>query len=137
MRKILVAIDGSDESFRAMRMASTIGKAMKAKLVLAHVQVPVCPSNFYNLPPDDFQRQEQIALDKMLLKASDLSAGLETEQRILKGAPAEMLAEAATEPGIDLVVVGSRGRGAVKRVLLGSISDRLIHICPKSILVVQ
>jgi nucleotide-binding universal stress UspA family protein len=38
---------------------------------------------------------------------------------------------------VDLVVAGSRGQGAVARALLGSVSDRLVHLCPKPILVVH
>ena len=137
MRTILVAIDGSEESCRAVRMASAIGKAMKAKLTLAHVEVPLCPPDYYSLPPGEFGRQEQKMVDAMFGRAFDLAAGLETERRILMGLPAEALAEAANAPEVDLVVVGSRGRGAVKRVLQGSVSDRLIHICEKPVLVVQ
>jgi len=47
------------------------------------------------------------------------------------------VAEAAAAPDVSLVVVGSRGQGAVARVLLGSVSDRLVHVCPKPILVVH
>ena len=41
------------------------------------------------------------------------------------------------EGGFDLVVVGSKGRGAVSRVLIGSVTDRLVHICKRPILVVR
>jgi nucleotide-binding universal stress UspA family protein len=62
---------------------------------------------------------------------------VQAETSVLSGSPAETLAEAAAAPDVDLVVLGSRGRGAVARVLLGSVSDRLIHISPKPVLVVH
>ena len=62
---------------------------------------------------------------------------LETSTCVLFGAPAECIAEEATAPDVGLVVVGSRGHGAVARMFLGSVSDRLVHICSKPVLVVH
>ena len=55
----------------------------------------------------------------------------------LEGPIAERVAETAEQDGFDLVVVGSRGRNAVARVFLGSVADRLVHICKKSVLVAR
>jgi nucleotide-binding universal stress UspA family protein len=46
-----------------------------------------------------------------------------------------VLARAAEEWDAQLVVVGSRGQGLVRRVMLGSVSDRLVHICTRPVLV--
>jgi nucleotide-binding universal stress UspA family protein len=53
------------------------------------------------------------------------------------GGPAETLADRADRMDADLVVVGSRGLGAVKRAFLGSTSNRLVHICKRPVLVVH
>jgi len=63
--------------------------------------------------------------------------GLAISTAVLFGSPAECIAEQAAAPGVGMVVVGSRGHGAVARVFLGSVSDRLVHICPKPVLVVH
>lgn len=55
----------------------------------------------------------------------------------LEGPVAERLAEVAEQDGFDLVVVGSRGRNAVVRMFLGSVADRLVHICKKPVLVAR
>ena len=55
----------------------------------------------------------------------------------LEGPAAERIADLAENDGYDLVVVGSRGRNVVARVFLGSVADRLVHICKKSVLVAR
>ena len=55
----------------------------------------------------------------------------------LKGTAAEALSEFADTNAYDLVVVGSKGRGAVARMLVGSTTDRLVHISHKPVLVVR
>lgn len=55
----------------------------------------------------------------------------------LHGPVAETLADTALHGGFDLLVVGTKGRGAVSRVLLGSVADRLVHICQVPVLVVR
>jgi nucleotide-binding universal stress UspA family protein len=61
--------------------------------------------------------------------------GVQVEPLVLTGSPAESLAEAALASDVGLLVVGSRGRGAVARMLLGSVSDRLVRISKKPVLV--
>jgi nucleotide-binding universal stress UspA family protein len=140
MKRILVAIDGSDASQRAARLAADIAARFGSRLTLVYV-VPrlLLPPDVYGLTLADVEREqrshgEQLA-SEALAKLGE--PGVETDTLVLSGAPAETLAEAAAAPGVDLVVVGSRGRGAAARVLLGSVSDRLVHICPKPILVVH
>jgi nucleotide-binding universal stress UspA family protein len=53
------------------------------------------------------------------------------------GAPAATLAELAARLAVDLVVVGHRGRGTLKRLLVGSVADRLVQISPKPVTVVR
>jgi nucleotide-binding universal stress UspA family protein len=73
-------------------------------------------------------------------------AGLESELRpkvghiersAILGHPAEEIVAAVTAPGVGLVVVGARGHGAVKRLVLGSVSERVLHHAPCSVLVVK
>jgi len=61
---------------------------------------------------------------------------VEVSTTVLFGAPAESIAEEAAAADVGMVV-GSRGHGAVARVFLGSVSDWLVHISPKPVLVVR
>ncbi len=140
MRRILVAVDGSDPASRGARLAADIALRFGSRITLAYV-VPrlLLPPDAYGLTVDEVEREKRAHADRILHGAlSSLGdAGVEVDTRVLSGPPAETLAEAAAEADVDLVVAGSRGQGAVARALLGSVSDRLVHLCPKPILVVH
>jgi len=140
MKRILVAVDGSDSALRAARMAADVAIRFGARLTLAYV-VPrlLLPPDVYGLTVAEVEREQRAHADELIHDALAKlgESGVDVETNVLNGPPAESLAEAAAAPDVDLVVVGSRGKGAVKRMLLGSVSDRLVHICPKPILVVH
>ncbi len=137
MKKILAAVDGSDASMHAIRKALEIADAMGGELTLAHVVPHVfVPAEV----PFDSGRLVEEALrgGELLLTETAKELGRPAMSRVcLKGAPGEALAEFADSGNFDLVVVGSKGRGAVSRMLVGSTTDRLVHICRKPVLVVR
>jgi nucleotide-binding universal stress UspA family protein len=138
MRRILVGIDGSEPSAKAARLAAEIAIRFGAELTLAYV-VPrmVLPPDAYGLTLADVEQgnreHAEALLADAMAKLGDMGARIDT--LVLYGSPAESLADAAQARGADLVVVGSRGRGAVARMLLGSVTDRLVHISSKPVLV--
>ena len=140
MKRILVAIDGSEPAARGARLAADIAVRFGARLTLLYV-VPrlLLPPDVYGLTVEEVEREHRAHAEQILrLAAASLGGtGLAVDSQILSGPPAETLAEAAAAPDVSLVVVGSRGQGAVARVFLGSVSDRLVHVCPKPILVVH
>jgi len=140
MKRILAAIDGSEPATRGARLAADIAVRFGARLTLVYV-VPrlLLPPDAYGLTVEEVEREHRAHAEQILrLAAASLGGtGLAVDSQILSGPPAETLAEAAAAPDVGLVVAGSRGQGAVARVFLGSVSDRLVHICPKPILVVH
>lgn len=140
MKRILVGVDGSEPSLKATRMAAEIASRFGSRLTLAHV-VPrlLLPPDVYGLTLAEVEKEQRLHADKLVAEALArlVEHGVQAETLVLSGPPAETLAEAAAAPDVDLVVLGSRGRGAVARMLLGSVSDRLVHICPKPVLVVR
>lgn len=140
MKRILVAIDGSDPSLKAARMAADIALRFGAQLTLVHV-VPklLLPPDVYGLTLAEVEREHRAYAEKLLQKAVSFLAepGIDTSSTILYGSPAESIAEEAAAQDVGMVVVGSRGHGAVARMFLGSVSDRIVHISPKPVLVVH
>ena len=140
MKRILVGVDGSEASMKAAQLAAEIAIRFGARVTLAYV-VPrlLLPPDAYGLTVADVEQEHRVFGEKLLAHALTRlgESGVQVDTVVLSGPPAEGLAESAQAVDVDLVVVGSRGRGAVARMLLGSVTDRLVHICPKPVLVVR
>ncbi len=140
MKRILVAVDGSDASIKAARMAADIALRFGATLTLVHV-VPklLLPPDVYGLTIAEVEKEHRAYADRLLEKAVAAldEPGIDVTTAVLYGSPAEAIAEESAASDIGLIVVGSRGHGAVARMFLGSVSDRLVHIGPKPVLVVR
>ena len=136
MKKILVAIDGSEASMHAARTAVTLARGLNAQRTLAHIVPPtfVPPEVPFGVQP---WTEEAVAAGERLLEAAAKETGMTCERMNLTGSAAERLADVADTGNFDLVVVGSKGRGAVSRMLIGSVTDRLVHICKRPVLVVR
>lgn len=138
MKRIIVAIDGSEEAKKALRLAAMFARRFESKLTIAHA-IPKYDAEGEIEPILEFGRLYEDRARTMLdqtLTAVDLP-GEQMETLLLRGPPAESIAQAAEQPDVGMVVIGSRGLGAVARVLMGSVSDRLAHICSKPVLIVR
>lgn len=138
MKRLIVAIDGSEEARHAMRLGAEIARRSQATLEIVHV-IPDYEGEGEIPSMIEFGRLHE-AHARRLLDESRAAVGLPAEQvqaTLLRGAPAEVIARAAESPDVGLVVIGSRGLGAVARTLLGSVSNRLAHISPKPVLVAR
>ena len=127
-RQIGVAYDGSPEADHALRIAAGLARATGARLRLV---MAVSTAAVGSYPPLDVTSYEQIgalARERARTQLDTAIAGLEgiaAEGAVLEGDPAEVLiADSAAD---DLLVAGSRGNGPFRRVLLGSISTRLLR----------
>ncbi len=141
MKRFLVGVDGSPEAEAAVRKACELAKAFGAKLLLVYVAPQHLPraAEAYAAEVGGADMIEHDYVPALLFQAElgCRNAGVEAETTCRTGPVAETLADLAEAEGFDLVVVGHRGRGAVRRVLLGSVADRLVQICPRPVLVVR
>jgi nucleotide-binding universal stress UspA family protein len=64
-------------------------------------------------------------------------AGFAVEKHAVEGDPAQVIIEVASEHGADLIAVGARGSTGLRRFLLGSVSSKLVHHAPSSVLIVR
>jgi nucleotide-binding universal stress UspA family protein len=139
IRNIVVAYDGSPPARRALAFAEELAGAFRSSLTLVHVvHVPVTPPEAALAGWAELLAAEQRAGEALVDEAVQASRkkGFQARAQLVVGAPAEQLAEAAAGPEVDLVVAGTTGKGAMARMLLGSVTTRLLHISPKPVLVV-
>lgn len=128
MNGILVGYDGSGHSLRALEWGAHEAALRQAPLTVLSV-CPAVPAHWPGSAGDDALRQSRALAeeeaDKALAQAgADLPRAQVTIQAV-NGNPAEELLSAAA--GAEMIVVGSRGAGGYKKLLLGSVSSHLTH----------
>ena len=137
MRKMLVAVDGSEYSLAAVKAAAKLAAEQGIKRVTLLNVIPVTYTTMGAVPaaapPEDLEAWEVFDQPKEILKA----AGVEPLLLLREGDPAEEIVQAAKEGEFDLIVMGHRGLSPVKAFLLGSVSNRVVAHAPCSVLVVR
>lgn len=138
LRRIAVAFDGSAEAWAALETAIKLAARLHATLTVLtvaegeHYSYATAASILTAAEFRDFEREEkQRTLDLALSRAP---GDLPVEGRLLSGSAGPLLAEVSEE--FDLMVVGSRGYGALKRTALGSVAGKLVNsaACPVLVL---
>jgi nucleotide-binding universal stress UspA family protein len=143
-RHILVAIDGSDHARQALVEAIDLARATDATLTIMTVVPKANPwalGGGYYVPVnlDDLQRQAERNYERTLGAA--IAAWVPDDMPVTgivrRGAVAPTIVEQAVAGNHDLVVVGSRGRGELRSLLLGSVSHDVLQSSPVAVLVVH
>ncbi len=140
MKTWLVGVDDSESARHAAAWAADLARGSGARLVLVYVSAPLLlPAAAYADVIDRLVEAEAKHAADLLerMKVAISRPGLDVQVEHAEGSPPETFASLAEAPEVEMVVVGSRGRGAVSRVLLGSFADRVVHICKKPVLVVR
>lgn len=136
---ILVGIDFSDSSAGALYHAMTLAERLDAVLHLVHVTPAqanlAIPTDIGFNMPAEFEDAQRARARLEHLRVM-LAAKTPVELHLRMGDPVRALLEVITELRPDMVVIGSHGRSAVMRMLLGSVSSQMTRLCPVPVLVV-
>jgi len=131
--RILVGLDGSEYSLKALEFAVDLAKKYSSQLVLIHVVMrqiyAINPPEAGILAGTAIVRELEAEGKAILAKGEETvkAQGLPVEARLRQGVPAEELLRAAADEKVDLIVLGSRGLSQVRAFLLGSVSDKVSH----------
>ena len=130
---VLVATDGSDDAAFAVETAFGLASSVDATIHgLSVVDIGLTRNQMIDLL---LEEEAERAIESLEEAATE--AGLAVTTDILEGEPHEAIGDYASEHGIDLVVVGSHGKGAIERTFLGSVSERTIRTAERPILVTR
>jgi nucleotide-binding universal stress UspA family protein len=134
---VLWATDGSRAAERALAVARSIAKTYNAKLVVTHVSVilggPPLAVKAAQETADAIKADLQRKVDD--LKRDGVTVEFASPEMTTHG-PAHAIAEFAREAGADLIVAGTSGSSRLVRVLVGSVTRRLLELAPCPVLAV-
>lgn len=134
--KILLATDGSEESWHAVVVAAEFSGKLDSELHVVHVGHEVPVPHFESEVQTQFEEQAQETLAGEVQR-TEKAGGKVAQTHLRMGPSAEEIVNLAEELGVGAVVVGSRGFGTLKRVLMGSVSESVVRHAHCSVLVVR
>lgn len=141
--KIVIALDTSEHSEHALefvtRMRWPAGSRVIVVSALQSVATALVAGVEAGLASGDLLQVQQKQLEGLVSQAESTlrESGFPTEGRVLLGDPREVLIDLARNERADLIVVGSRGRTGVAKLMLGSVSSHIVTHAPCSVLVVK
>jgi nucleotide-binding universal stress UspA family protein len=131
-KKLIVAVDFSELSLRAAQVAASLARAIGAQVVLVHVVNPSADYGAIGLPSDGIRPGIEGKLKEIIgtLGATNCDWG------VVDGDAATELSAFASRWSGDLIVIGTHGRTGLNRMLLGSVTTRLVREANVPVLVI-
>ena len=137
IKKILVPLDGSSNSFRGLDVAINMARQCHATITGLYVVGITKPrtSEPISSPEKLFLEYAQKIMKKAKLKAAQ--KGILFFDRVSYGDYGKGIVDVAERKNFDLIVIGSRGMGSAKEIFLGSVSNYVLHKSKKPVLIVK
>lgn len=142
MKKILIATDGSPSALQAVELGLELADEHEAEVTFVHVApaADVLPVAGFAMAgpvsvPHELDEHDRSCLDEALGVAEE--RGIQARTKLVVGDAARQIVALADEIDADLIVVGSRGLGAIGGTLLGSVSRRILHEAKRPVLIVR
>jgi universal stress protein A len=141
LRSILVPIDFSDCSRKALQYAVPLARQFGSRLMLVHV-MPVhyfVGSEFgpvdVPVPEVELRENSERALER--LSREEIGAAVPVATRVCRGQPVQEIVAVAREERVDLILLSTHGHTGLKHVLLGSVTENVVRYAPCPVLVVR
>lgn len=135
--KILVPVDGSDYSFKALMQACEFARIHKSKIIIIYVVEKTIPLNL--LDRDEYLKILKKFGKNTLLKSEKISLnkGIEPKLILKEGNVVNEIVKHAKKEKANLIIIGQKGLGKTLRLFLGSVSNKLANKSPCSVLIVK
>ena len=142
LKKILVPIDFSDNSKKALRYAVPFAQQFNASLLLVYIVEPtIYPSDFgfgqVGFPDVEKELEEKAAEELATLRTTMVPNGLPCITRVGTGIPFVEITQMAKDEEMDMIIVATHGRTGVEHILFGSTAEKVIRKAPCPVLVVR
>lgn len=141
LRTILVPVDFSGHTAKALAYARAFHEQFGARLVLVHVVEPtVVPDNFGIIPPAYEEMNgmlRQVAAERLEAMAGGGGAATQVRTEVCVGRAAWEIVRLARECGTDLIILATHGHTGLKHVLLGSTAEYVVRHAPCPVLTVR
>ncbi|MCP9464436.1 MAG: universal stress protein [Nitrospira sp.] len=141
--KLLLAVDGSDHSYEAVRALRYLSRADELHIVhVLDVPTPAYPSMIPEVAQEFYEttertmREEGTRLLERIVSLLPMEVGPVTKHLVV-GSPADQIIALAEQYGVDLVLLGTRGFGPIKERLLGSVAHRVLTFAPSAKLILR
>ncbi len=135
---IVWATDGSEHADRALQYAKALAAQHGAALVVVHSEEFLMGPRGGGFPVHPDEEELHAKIQRQVAELAE--EGLEVTSKIVGGSSlvgaAHMIADAARDVGADLIIVGTRGHTPLAGLLVGSVTQRLLHIAPCPVLAV-
>lgn len=127
--KVLVPVDGSKGSDKALKQAVVLAKKFGAKITLLYIQ----ESGLFGMKPEMAKQVGKHVLAQSAKKAK----GVATDEKLESGDVGKRIGQVAEKEDYDIIVMGSKGHSSIKRFLLGSASNHVLHYTNHPVLIVK
>ncbi len=139
--KILLPVDGSEVSLKAVRVAiGLLQQGLSGSVVLANVQEPATLYEMVVAPDGEVLQRVSTAAGVDTLEPAEallMAARVVYEREIATGDPAHTIVDVAERFACDLIIMGARGSTALRSALLGSVSNEVLHAAHVPVMIVK
>lgn len=146
--KVLVAIDGSENSDRALDFALDFADKYEVPLTVLNVSemaaVSAVPPEISAYPGEgmvvlqkDFRKIHEELLVRSVNHAREVKPNVSVSSILREGDPASEIVALAKDEQFDVVIIGHRGSGKLREIFLGNISERVAHLAPCTVIIVR
>ncbi|MEM1599152.1 MAG: universal stress protein [Pyrobaculum sp.] len=136
MDTVVVGYDGSPQAKKALEKARKIAEKFGSKIYVVHVidTAVLSLSDMFSSPSVIASLKEKA---ERLIKEALSAVGPGAEGRVLEGDPAHEIIKFAREVNASLIILGARGLSTIRRILMGSVSSRVVQESPIDVLIVK